>query len=354
MSSHWQSVCISPNSSIRDALALINKGALRTALVVEEHSNFLLGVITDGDIRRGLLRNLSLDALVSDVMNAQPITADINLCKEKLRQVMLKNGLLSLPLIEDGMLAGLEVLNDIFTKKNYENPVFLMAGGFGTRLQPLTDDCPKPMLKVGEKPILEIILQSFIQSGFVNFFISTHYLPEKIHDHFADGSKWGVNITYVHEGTPLGTAGALGLLPSSQSNLPIIMMNGDILTQVDFHHLLECHQQHNADATMCVRKYHYQIPYGVVQYDKNKITSIVEKPKKHFFVNAGVYVISQALAKTVYKNQRIDMTSLLEDKMNAGGNVAMFPIHEYWLDIGRIEDYTRAQIDIDMFGYLDD
>jgi len=351
MSSNWKAICISPTSTIRQALVLINEGALRTALVLDKQSPLLLGVITDGDIRRGLLRNLSLDAQVTEVMNAHPITASSDLCKDQLHHIMLKNSLLSLPLIKDGELVGLAVINNCAQKVVHENPVFLMAGGFGSRLQPLTDDCPKPMLKIGKKPILEIILQSFIEAGFINFYISTHYLPEKICSYFGNGEKWGVNITYVHEDAPLGTAGALGLLPTDKPDLPILMMNGDILTQVDFHELLNCHQHHNADATMCVRKYDYQIPYGVIQYEESKITSIVEKPHQHFFVNAGIYVVSQKLAQTVCENQSIDMTTLLERKMADGGHVAMFPIHEYWLDIGRMEDYTRAQVDIESIGY---
>lgn len=354
MSSNWKAICISPTSTIREALLLINEGALRVALVLKDESCLLMGVITDGDIRRGLLGNISLDALVTEVMNSEPITADADLAKDKLRNIMLKNSLLSLPLIKLGKLVGLELINDYPHKVTHENPVFLMAGGFGARLQPLTDSCPKPMLKVGNKPILEIILESFIKAGFINFYISTHYLAEKIYSHFGSGEKWGVNITYVHEESPLGTAGALGLLPSKKPDLPILMMNGDILTQVDFKELLACHQDNRADATMCVRKYDYQIPYGVIQHEDSRITSIVEKPKNHFFVNAGIYVISQEVAKSVSENQHIDMTTLLEEKMKAGGNITMFPLHEYWLDIGRMEDYTRAQKDIDKMEYIND
>ncbi|WP_347361358.1 nucleotidyltransferase family protein, partial [Vibrio vulnificus] len=189
----------------------------------------------------------------------------------------------------------------------------LMAGGFGTRLRPLTDNCPKPMLKIGNKPILETVIRSFIKAGFVNFYISTHYMPELIHAHFGDGSEFGVNITYVHEESPLGTGGALGLLPNDlPKDLPLIMMNGDVLTKVDFQRLLDFHVSHDADATMCVREYDYQIPYGVINGEGNKITSMVEKPIQRFFVNAGIYVVSPRVIQSVPENHRIDMPTLLE------------------------------------------
>lgn len=345
MSYNWKNILIKPDQPIRDALQLIDSESLRIVLVVDNELR-LLGVITDGDVRRGLLKNLTLDSPVRNVMNTQPLTARLGTARKELVRFMEQEQLLAIPLLEGEKVAGLETLQRVGQFSKYQNPVFLMAGGFGTRLRPLTDNCPKPLLKVGDKPILEIVLQSFIKAGFVNFYISTHYLPEMIREYFGDGSKWNVHITYVHEENPLGTGGALGLLPPDIPDLPLILINGDVLTNVDFERVLEFHNKHNAAATMCVRDYEYQVPFGVINGEGNKILSMVEKPVQRFFVNAGIYVINPIIRKTVEQNTRIDMPTLLEHFISKDESVMMFPIHEYWLDIGRIEDYRRAQIDI--------
>lgn len=345
MSYDWKNILLKPEQPIRDALELIDRESLRIALVVDSELR-LLGVVTDGDIRRGLLRNLTLSSPVNEVMSSNPLTAKVGTSRKELVKFMEKRQLLAIPLLEDGVVAGLETLQRAEGLSKYQNPVFLMAGGFGTRLKPLTDNCPKPLLKVGDKPILEIVLDSFIKAGFVNFYISTHYLPEMIREHFGDGAQWNVNITYVHEETPLGTGGALGLLPADIPDLPLILINGDVLTNVDFERVLEFHNKHNAAATMCVRDYEYQVPFGVINGEGNKIISMVEKPVQRFFVNAGIYVVSPQIRRSVSENCRIDMPTLLEQCISREENVMMFPIHEYWLDIGRIEDYHRAQNDI--------
>ncbi|MEC4726563.1 nucleotidyltransferase family protein [Shewanella sp. D64] len=343
-------VTISPEKTLRDALQLINAQALQVALVTDDDHR-LLGIITDGDIRRGLLNNLSLDALVTQVMNTQPRIASPSTSKKKLLQLMQQHSILSIPLVKNDILVGLETLKSAQQQSHYANPVLIMAGGFGTRLKPLTDRCPKPMLKVGNKPLLEIALSNFIQAGFTNFYISTHYMPEQIKQHFDDGSQWGINITYVHEETPLGTGGAVGLLPKNIPQLPTIVMNGDILTKVDFQLLLKFHDENNADATMCVREYDYQIPYGVISGEGSRITDMVEKPIQRFFINAGIYVINQDIVKSVTANSYIDMPTLLEQKIAEKGEVLMFPIHEYWLDIGRMGDFQQAQVDICALGF---
>ncbi|NOH84583.1 CBS domain-containing protein [Vibrio sp. 03-59-1] len=350
MSHSWKNVLIKPTSTLRDALEIINNESLRVVLVVDEQDS-LKGVVTDGDIRRGLLDNLPLNAEVQLVMNISPTTADINTPKDELIAEMESKGILSIPLLNKGKVVGLETLHGALSRPVYQNPVFLMAGGFGTRLRPLTDTCPKPMLKIGNKPILETVIRSFIKAGFVNFYISTHYMPEQIEQHFGDGSDLGVNITYVYEDSPLGTGGALGLLPKDlPQDLPLIMMNGDVLTKVDFQRLLEFHTENQADATMCVREYDYQIPYGVINGEGNKITSMVEKPIQRFFVNAGIYVVSPRVIQSVPENHHIDMPTLLEEHMVERENILMFPIHEYWLDIGRMDDFNRAQADIHTLG----
>ena len=346
MSHEWKNVLLEASATILEALEIINKEALRVALVIDKEQH-LVGVVTDGDIRRGLLNNLSLNDAIALVMNTNPTVAEVGAERETLIDLMESKGVLSIPLLKDGKVVGLETLHGALSKNKYQNPVFIMAGGFGTRLRPLTDTCPKPMLKVGDKPILETVVKSFIKAGFSNFYISTHYMPEQIHQHFGDGSNLGVNISYVHEDSPLGTGGALGLLPEDMpKDLPLIMINGDVLTKVDFQRLLNFHIENDADATMCVREYDYQIPYGVINGEGNQITSMVEKPVQRFFVNAGIYVVSPRVIQSVEKNQNIDMPTLLEQHMKERQKVLMFPIHEYWLDIGRMDDFKRAQVDI--------
>lgn len=351
MSHNWKKTLLHETSTIKQALEIINTEALRVAIVVDEN-NKLQGMVSDGDIRRGLLNDLSLNDLVSLVMNTAPVTASESTIKGDLVRLMESKNILSIPLLDsEGVVVGLETLHSALKKPNHLNPVFIMAGGFGTRLRPLTDNCPKPMLKVGDKPILEILIKSFINAGFSDFYISTHYMPEQIHRHFGDGSGLGIKITYVHEDEPLGTGGALGLLPNSLSDdLPLIMINGDVLTKVNFERLLSFHVDHNADATMCVREYDYQIPYGVINGEGNKITSMVEKPIQRFFVNAGIYVVSPRVIRSVEKKQTIDMPTLLEQHIKERDNVLMFPIHEYWLDIGRMDDFNQAQMDIHSLG----
>ncbi|WP_279495912.1 sugar phosphate nucleotidyltransferase [Aeromonas veronii] len=209
MEKNWKKVVLSPEHSVRDALAVINEQALRVCLVVDQQQH-LLGVVTDGDIRRAILNNISLTQSVTAVMNSTPITVSAKLPRAQLLETMRENSILSLPVVDDaGKLIGLETWEKASSQPTYDNPVLIMAGGFGTRLKPLTDTCPKPMLKVGDKPILETLLNQFIKAGFKNIYISTHYMPELITDYFGDGSAWGANIKYIHEQHPLGTGGRI-------------------------------------------------------------------------------------------------------------------------------------------------
>ncbi|OZG41961.1 alcohol dehydrogenase [Aeromonas sp. A35_P] len=346
MSKNWEKVVLSPERSVRDALAVINAEALRVCLVVDEDQH-LLGVVTDGDIRRAILNNVALTQSVTTVMNTAPITVSAKMARTQLLEIMHERSILSLPVVDDaGRLIGLETWEQAAQTPSYDNPVFIMAGGFGTRLRPLTDSCPKPMLKVGDKPILETLLNQFLKAGFKNIYISTHYMPEQITSYFGNGSAWGANIRYVHEETPLGTGGALGLLPADIPALPLIMINGDVLTTVDFNRLLDFHNKYQPVATMCVREYDYQIPYGVISGDGHRILEMQEKPIQRYFVNAGIYVVSPKLFTNVPKQERIDMPTLLEQQIAKQEDVLMFPIHEYWLDIGRMDDFHKAQLDI--------
>ncbi len=346
MVANWKNIIISPNVSIREAWRVLDASGLRIVVAVDE-DGILVGVATDGDIRRGLLKETGLEDPINDVLNTSPVTASTELSKEALVSLMEEHSLLAIPLVDRCKLVGVETLHGLLSVPRIDNPVFIMAGGFGTRLKPLTDNCPKPMLKVGNKPMLEIVIDGFKKSGFHNFYISTHFMPEIIRSYFGDGTAWDISITYVHEDMPLGTGGALGLLPDSlPQDLPVIVINGDVLTKTDFCRVLKFHNQSNADATMCVREYEYKIPYGVVNGECGNVLSMDEKPTKRFSVNAGIYVLSPELIASVSKNEKIDLPTLLEKNISKGKAIKMVPIHEYWLDIGRIEDFQRAQRDI--------
>ena len=342
----WKRITVSRSTSLESATTTLDEGGQRIVLVVDDEDR-LLGTLTDGDVRRALLRRQSMTTPVSEVMCATPQVAEMHWSREQILALMESTRLLHLPVVDpSGRVIGLETLHELLDKKRIDNPVFLMAGGFGKRLYPLTQDCPKPMLKVGDKPILELILQSLVDTGFHRFYISTHYLPEMIQNHFGDGSKWNANIQYVHEEEPLGTGGALGLLPANEIQMPMLLMNGDLLTRIDYLSLLEFHQRHQGEATLCVREYENQIPYGVIQSDGYRIKQIVEKPVQRYFISAGIYILSPELIQRVLPGQRIDMPTLLEQEIAAGRNVNMFPVHEYWLDIGRIDDFNRAQAEV--------
>lgn len=342
----WRKALVNSDATLEQAIEVLDKAALRIALVVDA-SDRLLGTLTDGDVRRALLKHLPLETPVNQVMNGQPKTAEQSWTESRILAVMEQHELLQLPLVDaEKRVVGLANLHDILNKHRHDNPVFLMAGGFGTRLRPLTNNCPKPMLKVGDKPILEQILLNFVEAGFHRFYISTHYMPEVIRDYFGNGEKWGISIQYVHEAEPLGTGGALGLLPHDEIDQPLFMMNGDLLTSLNLHSFLEFHQTHNGIATMCVREYEHQVPYGVITSEGTQIKSMVEKPVHRFFVNAGIYLLDPALVNSVEPGTRIDMPTLLERQIDGGNAVNMFPIHEYWLDIGRMDDFHKAQTEV--------
>ena len=342
----WESVLISPDLPLSEAIAVLDRGAMQIAVVVDE-SRRILGTVTDGDVRRALIRQVSLSAPVAEVMARKPRTASAGSSKEALLQLMERHQLSQIPLVNaDGRVLAIETLHSLLHGRRRKNAVFLMAGGFGTRLQPLTNNCPKPLLKVGDKPILEIIIENFVRSGFHRFYISTHYLPEMIRERIGDGTRWGIEVHYVHEKEPLGTGGALGLLPRDMVNEPMFLMNADLLTNLDFNKLLDFHESQSAVATMCVREHEHRVPYGVIESDGLRVTSMVEKPSYRYFINAGIYVLSPQLLKVVDHGERIDMPTLLERQMSLNQQVNVFPVHEYWLDIGRMEDFQRAQYDV--------
>ena len=337
-----ENLLVFEKTTIKEALKIIDNGAIRIALVVDE-DNKLLGTLSDGDIRRGLLKNYTLEDFIRDLYFKTPIIALQSESKEKIVQKAIKNQVYQIPIIdENNNLVDIVNLATLLNITKKRNRVILMAGGLGTRLRPLTDDIPKPMLKVGNKPILETIIKNFASHGFVNITISLNYKGEMIKDYFGDGSDFGVNLDYVEENIRLGTAGALSLL-REQPNEPFFVMNADLLTDVNFSNLLDFHCFGNGNGTMCVREYEYQIPYGVIEIQNSNILSIVEKPIKKFFVNAGIYVLSPNIFEYIPQNEFFDMPTLLNILIEKQKKVLTFPIHEYWLDIGRMSDFEQAQ-----------
>lgn len=341
---NWQKITVAPQATIMQAMQVIDQNSMRLVLVVDDE-NALLGTLTDGDIRRAILNHKGLDSAVQEIMNANPFTVQVGTPVSMIRSIMEKKDLLVMPVLKDGKVIDLIQFKEFFTRPKIDNPVLLMAGGFGKRLGSMTKSCPKPMLKVGNKPIMETILISLIEAGFQHFYISLHYLPDLIRNYFGDGSRWGVDIEYIVESQPLGTAGGLGLIPESKNNLPLLVMNCDLLTKLDFASLINYHNLSESDITMCVREFEYKIPYGVIETDGDKLIGVAEKPTKSHFVNAGIYVVGQQVLQSVNRNEYLDMPDLINRCVTNQSSVQVFPVHEYWLDIGKYDDFEQAQDD---------
>ncbi len=344
-SKRWNDTLIGPAATIHEAVATLNESAVQICLVVEPIGT-LLGTITDGDIRRGLLRGVGMKAPVTEIMNPSPIVASPNTDASTMLEMMTQKRLRQLPLLDERRkVVGLIDINDLIkAEEAEENWVVLMAGGLGTRLRPLTDSMPKPLLEVGSKPLLETILENFLRQNFRKFYLSVKYKSQMIKEHFGDGSRWGVEIRYLEEDPGLGTAGALGLI-KERPRLPLVVMNGDLLTRVNFKQLLTFHAEHRSSATMCVREYDMQVPFGVVSVEDERIIKIDEKPTHRFFVNAGIYVLDPELIDLVPAGKHLDMTSLFEKAIAADMRTTVFPIHEYWIDVGQMDDFHRANRD---------
>lgn len=335
-------IIVKADVTIKEALETIDQGAMRIAVVVDTN-NVVIGTISDGDIRRGLLKKLNLDSSIESIYFDNPVLGFENDSQEALIQKAIKRRVYQIPIVnKDGILKDILDLATLIKVKNKKNRVILMAGGLGTRLRPLTENTPKPLLKVGNRPILETIIKNFASHGFQNITISLNYKGQMIKEYFKDGSDFGVNIDYIEENMRLGTAGALSLL-KNKPNEHFFVMNGDLLTDVNFSNLLDFHSFGNANATMCVRDYEYQIPYGVIETKDEQITSIVEKPIEKFFVNAGIYVLSPDVFEYIPKDEFFDMPTLFDILIEKQKKVLSFPIHEYWLDIGRMSDFEQAQ-----------
>lgn len=338
-------VCVPSSATIGDAVRAIDENAIQIALIIE--GGRVCGTLTDGDVRRAMLHGFTLMDPVTNAMNPNPKTALAGETREAVLLRMKQFSIRHMPVVdESGTLLGLETIDDLCAVKRLQNHVVLMAGGFGRRLAPLTDECPKPMLQIGGRPILETVLMNFIEYGFQSFSVSVNYRAEMIMDYFGDGSRWGVRIDYLRENEPLGTAGALSLL-KKRPDLPLILMNADILTKVNFHHLLDFHAAHDSRATMCVREYQVQVPYGVIKVDGYHILEIQEKPTERHFVNAGIYVLDPEVLDLVPRGQRIDMTELFSRTITLSMPHAVFPLREYWIDVGQHLDFRNASADFE-------
>jgi len=346
---NWEAILLPPTATIRDAMRTLDKGSLRIVLVCDGEKR-LLGTVTDGDTRRALLADANMQDPVTRVMNNNPIRVNSSISREQRLKLMRQHDVTAIPIVDGtNRIVSLETLHQAMQPERKENPVFIMAGGFGTRLKPLTDHCPKPMLRVGDKPMLEHLIDQFISYGFFNFYISTHYLPNIIRDHFGDGGDWNVSIQYVHEDSPLGTGGALGLLPKNLPDLPLIMMNGDVLTKLNYANLLRHHESEGFDATVCVREDEHAVPFGVIETEDQLIVNMVEKPTYRYKINTGIYVLNPAIVSSVDASECIDMPTLLEKHGLNHKRIGTFISYDYWLDIGQMKDYQKAQRDINLY-----
>lgn len=332
---------LSINATILNAIEKIDQGKIGITLVLDENKR-LLGTITDGDVRRGLLKGLSLTDSVEKIMNKNSVFCTTADSSQKIIELGRTKSLHQIPIVdEDGMVVRIETVDIPTDFLNRENKVFIMAGGLGSRLMPLTKETPKPMLKVGNRPILETIVLGLKRSGFKQFVFCVNHLSSVITDYFQDGSQYGVSIEYIHEEDKLGTAGALGLW-NKEINAPFIVMNGDLLTNLNFDQLLNFHVEQKALATMCLKEHVVNVPYGVVNVEGARVTSLVEKPMQRYFINAGIYVLDPAILNLIPEKKYFDMTQLLGKALEMQKNVSSFPIHEYWMDVGQPQDFQLA------------
>lgn len=337
---------IGPTATVRDAIGSISANRRQVALVVDAERR-LLGLITDGDIRRGILRGVGLESAVTEVMNPKPYRVSPDEGEATIRSLMVEHAIRHMPVVDDqGVVLDVVTVDDLRHRSDLQTTVVLMAGGRGQRLYPLTKDVPKPMLPIGGIPLLEIILRSLASQGFVNVVISVNYLADVIIDHVGDGSQLGLSVSYIHEDKPLGTAGALADL-RGRVRETFIVMNSDLLTHVNLRDMLSFHDKQGARATLGVREHLFEIPYGVVNLNGSIVESMLEKPMHRSLVNAGIYALDPIALEGLVPGEYADMPGLLSNLMEEGQTVAAFPIHESWLDVGRPEDLNQARTDSD-------
>lgn len=332
---------IGPSAPMRAVIEHLNDNGTQICLVVDDR-RVLQGTVTDGDVRRAILRGLNTESPVGDFMYRQPRVFQFGRDRDDALAYLRRHGLKHLPVVDfAGRAVDLITLDGLLAPQTRDNWVVIFAGGEGMRLRPLTENTPKPMLEVGGQPILETILRRCATAGFTKFFLSVNYQADTIKQYFGDGGHLGLTIRYVEEDSPLGTAGSLGLLPET-GDKPFVVMNGDILTKADPALLVAYHEENQATATMAVREYEVQVPYGVVDLHANKIQEIREKPLERYFINAGIYVLNRAALSQLTAGAAMDMPELFDRLRDDGHKTLAYPIREYWVDIGHMDDYQRA------------
>lgn len=337
----WTATLIDPDADLHAAIAHLDRGGQQILLIVDPDRH-LLGTLTDGDVRRALLRGLSLGSRVEDAMSRTPMVVGPDLDRGSVLNLMRVNKLRQLPILDaTGRVAGLHVWDQVLVAPSRDNLIVLMAGGFGKRMMPFTETVPKPMLEVAGKPLLQHAVERAHADGFRRFLISLHYLPEVIRRHFGDGSAFGVEIDYIFEDKPLGTAGALSLI-TERPLLPFAVANGDVLTDVRFSDMLEFHRSFGAAATMAVREHQYHNPFGVVQTDGMAITGFEEKPVWRTKINAGLYMLDPVALDLLTPNEHCNMPTLFERLRLRGASTIVYPMHETWMDVGNPQDLLKA------------
>lgn len=351
MYTDFSNLCINPNETIRDAISCMDRNRLGIVLIVDEKRR-LVGTLTDGDVRRAVLANVNLSqsptVLLAKKVGSpyeRPITAPAGADRSAYLSLLQRHKILHLPLLDqEERVVGLVTLDDFVPDRGLPLQAVVMAGGEGRRLRPLTEEMPKAMLPVGDRPLMEIIIRQLREVGIKRVNVTTHHKSEKITQHFEDGRNFGVELSYVTEDRPLGTAGALSLMEAPQDTLLVI--NGDILSQVDFRAMLAFHREYHGDLTVAVSQYAIQVPFGVVECQGVSVLRLTEKPTLNFFVNAGIYLLEPVVYRYIPNGERSDMTELIQRLIAEGRQVVSFPIREYWLDIGLPDDYLKAQNDV--------
>ena len=342
MENLWRQACISVNSSIELAVRNLNQYSLRIVLIVSENNEFI-GTVSDGDVRRGLLKGLSLKSPIIEIVQRKALVVPPDMHRDTVTKLMAANKIHQVPVIdENNKVVGLHIWDEIFAPPSRSNFMVIMAGGLGSRLRPHTENCPKPLLPVAGKPILEHIIERAKLEGFNKFVLATHYLGNMIESYFGSGEKLGVEIHYLRETTPLGTAGALGLM-ENRPDSPFVVTNGDVITDIAYGELLDFHIRNLASATMAVRLHEWQQPFGVVQVNGLDIVGFEEKPIIQCHINAGVYVLNPEALDLIPKNIKCDMPTIFEYLQSKSKRVVAYPIHEPWLDVGRPSDLAEAR-----------
>ena len=335
---------IAPTTPLSDAIAQLDRAGTG-ALVLCANGQILCGLLTDGDVRRAILQGKSMDVPCVTIASQNPVAAVRSISTREALDLMNHHDIHHLPVVDElNRVVEFLLRKDLVPDVRLDLPAVIMAGGYGKRLLPLTESMPKPMLPVGDRPLLELAIQQLQRAGIREVSLTTHYLPECIANHFGDGKEFGVRLNYLKEDYPMGTAGGLQQMKRPESTFLVI--NGDVITEVPFAEMLQYHRKHAAILTVGVRKYEVNVPFGVVECDDVRITKVQEKPSLSFFINAGTYLLEPSAYDYIPKGQPFDMTDLMQKLLEEGHRVIGFPITEYWLDVGRHEDYQKAQTDV--------